>query len=146
MASERIRGTGLGLVIDGVDYFADAVAVVLDHDPLEVDGSTPCSIRGPIEIAGRWYVDVTAIQSTAPTSLWSLLWAYAGTPAGHEVPFTYAPHGNEVPTPERPHFVGHLRLDSAPALGGTAGTEVEYVFTKRLWTTDGRPRRIEAPL
>lgn len=93
--SPRIPGTGLTLtVLDPVDhnpvnFWADAIEVVLNVENKRTSETLNASDM-PIATTGRWYFEVTAVQSTAEDSLWSLLW-------GHEyetVPVVYAPHGN----------------------------------------------------
>lgn len=130
MGSARIHGTGLTLTIGTVDHFADCTAVVMDHE----DATTTSSWGMPAHDVGRWFFDVTAVQSTAPGSLWSLLFAHA-----LELhPFRYAPHGNTAATKAMPHFTGTVNLGRAPALGGQAGEKVTYTFTTRLFI-QGRP-------
>ena len=135
MGSPRIKGTGLRLEIDGTDYWADCTSVVLDQDPAVVLkdawGST-------VDTWGGWYFAVTAVQSTDPTSLWSLLWTHEHKSAC----VTYAPHGNPTPTADQPHFTAAVVLGKAPTLGGDAGEGVEYVFTTRL-ECRGKPERVE---
>lgn len=136
MGSRRLRGNTLSLLIEGVDYWADATSVVMDSATVEIP-----SFCGPPKTStlGSW-LDVEAVQSTAPGSLWRLLWDNQG----RHVPFAYIPHGNAIATPEQPHFTGILALpDSRPALGGAAGAKT-FTFTVRLYIAQG-PLRVTTP-
>jgi hypothetical protein len=137
MGSPRIKGTGLRLVIDGVDHYADCTSVVLDHEPTVTQRNAAKQFEIEEE---AWYFDVTAVQSTDLTSLWSLLWENAHKFAA----VTYAPHGNPTPTPLQPHFTATVQLGAAPALGGEAGASVEYVFTTRF-PCKCKPTRVDTP-
>lgn len=135
MASSRIKGTGLLLRLGEVDHWADATSVIMQVQ----DRSAQLDLSGRLSSAALWAFEVTAVQSTDPGSLWSLMFAHAY----QDCPFVYAPHGNEEPTQSQPHFVGTLQLGHPPALGGQAGTAVEYVFTTRLPIL-GSPERVPA--
>lgn len=133
MGSTRLKGDALSMLIDGKDYWADATSVVMDCDRLEV----PLFEGGMEIIPMGWWFDVTAVQSTGEGSFWLFLWEHQG----ETVPFAYAPHGNEVPTVDEPHFTGILNVSSPAALGGAAGRRVEQVFTTRLHIVQG-PYRV----
>ena len=124
MGSERIKGNALRLTVGGVDYWADATSVRMVNETATED-----SLHGEqIPMTTRWFFEVTAIQSTAATSLWTYLFDHAFDLAE----FTYAPHGNETPSLDQPHFTGRLQLGAPPALGGDAGKNVQYTFATRL--------------
>lgn len=58
-------------------------------------------------------VVVTALQSTALTSLWRDIWDNPGT----EVVATYGPYGNAVPSADKPHFLMTLKPNGRPEIG-----------------------------
>lgn len=132
----RIKGDKLALSIDGVDYWADCTSVTISFSL----GDAP--EIGRMDVGG-WRMDVGAVQSTDPGSLWSLLWSLWDESAGRDVDYTYAPHGNLEATTAQPHLVGTLWLPpfNPPPLGGDAGEDTEYSFTTRLYPL-GQPRRV----
>lgn len=133
MSSPRLKGTTLSMLVDGIDYWADAVSVVMDGENLENPG-----ICGRVDTYRlRDWFDVEAVQSTAAGSFWTFLYEHQG----QDVPFAYAPHGNPVPTADEPHFTGILTVPPPPRLGGAAGATVEQVFSTRLHIVSG-PLRV----
>lgn len=120
VGSTRITGNGLLLTVDGVDYWADCSSVVIEQDSeptRQADGHIVLN-------RGVWTMSVSAIQSTAPSSLWMLMWKHEFKLAD----YTYAPHGNDEPTSEEPHFTGRLQLPSAPQIGGEAGRTTQFSY------------------
>lgn len=134
--SPRIKGTGLSMRLGDPprDYWADAISVVMAFEVAQEELFD--QYERDIYIKDKFF-DVVAIQSTEPDSLWSLLFEHWGK----TVPFAYAPHGNETPSPSQPHFTGLLQLPGPPALGGEAGEHNEYVFETRLRIVQG-PLRV----
>lgn len=133
--STKIAGKQLLLNVGEVNYWADAISVVLDNEAEFVEDFHARPIFAPV----RWFMDATAIQSTDEDSLWTFLFEHAN----ESVDFVYAPHGNEEPTPAQPHFVGTLVVPNPPRLGGEAGEDVVYTFESRLPIIDG-PHRVTA--
>lgn len=133
MSSTRIRGTTLSMLVDGIDYWADAISVVLDGENEE----RPLLNGGISTIRLRDWFDVEAVQSTAAGSLWTFLYEHQG----EDVPYAYAPHGNPLPTLDEPHFTGILTVPPPPRLGGAAGRSVEQTFATRLPIVSG-PLRV----
>lgn len=133
MGSPRVKGTTLSMLVDGIDYWADATSVVLDHEYRETQ-----VLCGPPDarIVRSWF-DVEAVQSTAAGSLWTFLYEHQG----QHVPYGYAPHGNPVPTADEPHFTGVLLVPPPAPLGGRAGRNVSQTFTTRLHIVSG-PLRV----
>lgn len=132
--STRIKGTALTLKLGtpAIDYRCDATAVVLDNEESDSDVVTFCDAA---EGGGRTYFfTITAIQSTDAVSMWRWLWDHAGD----VVPFTYAPHGNEVSTAGQPHFIGNVKIGPKPSIGGEAGTTNTFTFETR-WDVEGVP-------
>src|SRR5690606_8309576 len=87
--STRIKGRQLSLKIGtpAVDVWADTTSVVLDREEAEDDVVTFHDASQPGG-AMQEFLQITAIQSTDPDSLWSYIWEHTG----EEIPFTYAPH------------------------------------------------------
>lgn len=142
MSIPRIKGTGLGFKVEdnGIvrDFWAQATKVEMRSKAEHLTGwaSTP-----QVFLDSRWQFEITAIQSTDPESFWTFL--YENT--NRSVPFSYAPHGNEEPSPEQPHFTGIVLIPPPPALGGEAGRFVEYLFDISLPIIQG-PLRVIYPL
>lgn len=143
--SKRIAANRLALEIDGVDYWMDASSVVLDNEPADeelmelTDGFAQWFL---------WFFEVEGIQSTETDSLWRFLFHNVG----QLVPFSYAPHGNQEPTPDQPHLVGECRIMHPPRLGGQAQRKGSYEFEMRLevgsidrpWGYPVQPQLLEA--
>lgn len=136
MGSPRLRGTTLSMLVDGTDFWADAVSVVMDGEDEQDTWVGQPTVPRPVRV--RSWFDVEAVQSTDPASFWTFLYEHQGA----DVPFAYCPHGNPVPSPEQPHFTGILALpDAPPPLGGRAGRAVSQTFTTRLHIIQG-PLRV----
>ena len=134
MGSPRIKGRQLKLLVGSspaVDVWADTTAVTLDNEEAEDDVTTFEDAAAPGG-ARQEFLTITAIQSTDPTSLWSYVWDHTG----EEVPFTYAPHGNEVASASKPHFLGTCTIGPRPTLGGEAGRDTTFTFETR-WDVVG---------
>lgn len=132
--STRIKGAALTLKIGtpAVEYMADVTACTLENE----ESSGGVTTFEDAQTGGRrqYYFNISAIQSTDPTSLWREIWDHSG----EKVAFTYAPHGNEVPTDAQPHFVGEVTIGPKPNIGGEAGAQNEFVFESR-WDIEGTP-------
>lgn len=132
--SKRIKGKKLGLTIDGKEYWADVSSCTLENE--ERDGGTitfrDASLPGEDR---QHFLNITAIQSTDPESLWSFIWDRTG----EEVPFMYAVHGNETPATDQPHIIGTVKIGPRPLLGGEASRgQEDYTFESR-WDCVGTP-------
>ena len=127
MSSTRIKGKGLTLTINDVDYQCDATSVVLLNEESDEDSDalTFCDISDGGAVS--WFFDISAITSTDSDSFWSYLWDNAGT-AG--VSYLFAPHANETPTADQPHFTGTVTLPAKPQIGGEANST--WTFETRL--------------
>lgn len=121
--STRIKGKALMLELEGQDYWADLTSAVIKNEEADEDTVT---FEDAAQAGGarKWLMELAAIQSTDPTSFWSLAWDQTG----EEVPYIYAPHGNETPTAAKPHFTGQLTIGPPPDLGGEAGRTNTYTF------------------
>ena len=136
-APTRIKGKLLILKVDGTDYVCDATSVLLSHEDVRSTGggadvTTFCdatvSATGSVQ---AWYIDVTALASTDPISLWRYLWDAYGPPVGTVtgVAFVFAPHGNTLATDDQPHFTGTCDLTGQPGIGGAANETWTFEYT-----------------
>lgn len=132
--STRIKGNALLFKLgdsDGTDYWADCSSVVLENAD---DNSGVLTFEDAANGGARaWQFTLSGIQSTASSSFWRYIW----NNTGEEVAFTYAPHGNETPSADQPHFVGMCKVGPKPSVGGDADREGEYTFETRLDVTSG---------
>lgn len=126
MGSTRIKGAALKLTIGTTDYWADVTAVTLNNEEAAAGVTTfeDASLGG----ARQFYLEGTAIQSTASASFWNYLWENTG----EIVAYVYAPHGNDIPTADQPHFEGTVKVPAKPAIGGEAGVNNEFTFDFRM--------------
>lgn len=131
--STRIRGRQLKLSLGtpAEDYWADTTSVQLLNEEADDDVVTFADAAEGENV--QEYLEISGIQSTDPDSLWTYLWDHAG----EDVPFTYAPHGNETPTAAQPHFIGTVTLGPRPPLGGEAGRNNTHTFETR-WNVVGK--------
>lgn len=132
--STRIKGVALALKFGSpaVDYWCDVTAATITNDEGDTDVITFCDAA---EGGGRQYfLNMTAIQSTDADGLWRYTWEHSGEVVG----FTYAPHGNELPTVEQPHFIGTVKIGPRPTIGGEAGTANTFTF-ETVWEIEGVP-------
>lgn len=137
--STRIKGTKLALKLGtpATDVWADITSYSLE--PKEADSDTTtfedASNGGGVD----YLLKLSGIQSTDTASFWMMAWSKSGS----EVPFTVAPHGNEVPTAAQPHFVGTVKIGMKPKIGGDAGTGA-FTFDVE-WKCTGEPVLTPAP-
>ena len=131
MGSTRIRGGKIALTFgsgaSAEDYWADATNVVLENEESESDVVTFEDAENE-DGARQFFFTLAAIQSTQTGSFWRYLWENTG----EVVPFTFAPHGNETPTADQPHFLGTCRIGPKPSIGGEAGRTNTHTFETRL--------------
>lgn len=106
--SPRIKGQKLGFQINGKAVWPDMSAAELSPSSDDsfatfgsiLAGGTPMQLK------------VSGIVSTAATSLWRLLFDNVGK----ELPFIFAPNGNDVPSNEQPHYIGRVTIKQPPNL------------------------------
>lgn len=124
--STRIKGKALKLTLDTQDYWADISQAVLDNEDADSDVVTfaDASEGG----ARQFFLALTGIQSTDTESFWRMVWDNTGT----DVPFVFAPHGNEEASVAQPHFIGTCTVGPRPAIGGEAGATNTYTFETRF--------------
>lgn len=131
-SSTRIKGVALFLEIDGTRYDMDVTACSITNEKADSDVQTfeDAAAGG----ARKFLLNITGVQSVATGSLWQYLWQNTGD----EVPFAYAPHGNETPSVLQPHFEGTVKVGPKPTIGGEAGTGNTFTF-ETVWEIAGTP-------
>ncbi|TCU48344.1 hypothetical protein [Curtobacterium sp. PhB146] len=134
--STRLKGNALSLTIDGVDYWVDITSAKITPGDADKDVVT---FYDAANGGGSEYVlNMTAIQSLDPASLWR----YAWDNSGKEVDYTYAPKGNtDAPRDDAPWFVGKTTIGTPPEVGGEAGADKEYT-SDLAWKCDGKPKLV----
>ncbi|MGF6821181.1 hypothetical protein M2317_000067 [Microbacterium sp. ZKA21] len=133
MTSTRIKGKRLALTLGtpGTEVWQDVRGLTLQSD--EPDDPTFGEVA---DGAAKWLLAGNAIQSTDAASFWSYVWENSG----QRVPYTYAVHGNAIPSETQPHFVGHVYIGRKPSLGGEVGSAgYEFEFE---WECDGEPTKV----
>lgn len=138
MGSTRIKGHALKLDLGTTpasNFWADFTS--FEIEPTEADRALTTFEDIASGTGYDFIMKGTAIQSTAPDSLWMYVWAHSG----ETVAYTYAPHGNAVPSVNEPHFIGQVKIGSKPKIGGEAGTDVEYEFDIE-WKCTGAPTMV----
>lgn len=126
--STRIKGNALKLTINGTDYYADCISVVLENEE-----ATSNVVTFADAAAGgnwQWFFTIEAIQSGDTTSFWREMWDIAGDTTA--IDYEFNPWGLATPTTSKPSFEGTVILKQPPSIGGTASTTDEYTFTVRL--------------
>jgi hypothetical protein len=124
--SNRIRGAALALQFGGTDHWADVTSVTIENEEAPSDQTTFADAKAGG--ARQFYFNISAIQSTDPSSFWSMTWGNTGS----TVAYRYAPHGNAVATAEEPHFLGTCKVGAKPNIGGAAGATTEFGFETRF--------------
>lgn len=132
-APEAVRGNaGIFLTVAGTDYDADVKSI--DLTPEDRDDSDVTFAEAAAGDVAVTSANVTAIQSTKAGSLWRYLWDNPGD----EVAVVYGPHGNALPTADKPHFLFTVKLGNRPAIGGEARRAKDrYDFTATWEVLDG---------
>lgn len=120
MGSTRIKGNKkpfLEIGAPGAEYATDLISYSFENEEADADTVT---FEDAENGGGRThYLRGSAIQSTDAESFWRYVWANSGA---SEIPFTVAPHGNEVATADQPHLIGTLNIGPKPTLGAEAST------------------------
>lgn len=136
--NQRILGNKLGFTIGGQDYWSDVAEWSLEAETKDKDVLTFADAQGGT--TGNWKLKGKAIQSTQTGSFWKWVWEHTG----EVVDFKVAPHGNETPEENRPHFVGKVRVGAKPTIGVSAGEEKGGTFEIE-WDIQGEPEIKTAP-
>lgn len=136
--SKRIRGNKrpvLRVGAPGADRSADVTSWAIENEEADSDVVT---FEDAAEGGGRaFFLRGSAIQSTETAAFWRYIWENSGEEG---VPYTIAPHGNEVPTADEPHFVGTLAIGPKPTIGGEASTDPKSAFVFDYeFPIDGEP-------
>lgn len=88
-----------------------------------------------------WHLAGTAVQDAATGTLWSKVFDESGT----EVPYTFMPYGNAVPSETQPHFTGTVTIGAPDGdfLGGDANASATAKFTFDIdWVCTGKPTKV----
>lgn len=106
--STRIKGQKLGFQINGRPVWPD-----MSEAELSPSSDDSYATFGSIQAGGTpMKLKVAGIVSTAATSLWRLLFDNVGK----DLPFIFAPNGNDTPSADQPHYVGKVTIKEPPAL------------------------------
>ena len=130
-ASTGIKGKALSLKINKTEYKQDVVEWELSPEKADDDDLTFAEVAGGTTAA--WTLTITAIQSTDPKSFWM----FCFDNAGKDAVFTVAPHGNESPTADKPHFTGKVTISLPPTLSDKAASGKRATFEIEM-TVDGQ--------
>lgn len=85
---------------------------------------------------------VGAVTSTDVDSFWRWCWDHPG----QDVEVVWGPHGNALPTEDKPHFVGTASTTGKPPLANEAKSpkdktgadfEIDFVFSTDVLIVDG---------
>lgn len=133
MAIQRLRGSKLVLKIDNVDYAAEISEWKFPKEETKDAGTKTFGdvMKGSV---GKATLEVTIVQSTSAEAL---LMKVFDNPGKDNVPFVLAPHANDTPTVDEPHWIGTLAFPKLrPAIGIKAGdddstTEIEFTIRTR---------------
>lgn len=126
--STRIKGNALKLTIDGDDYYADCISVVLENE--EANSNVVTFADAAAGGSWQWFFTIEAIQSGDTTSFWQKMWDMAGGTT--DIAYEFNPWGAATPSSSQPNFEGNVRLKQPPFIGGAASVTDEYTFTVRL--------------
>lgn len=132
--NKRIIGNALTLKLANTDFWSDFAEYSLE--PTSSDKDTLTFADAASGVTSKWVLKGKAIQSTAPASLWSKVWEASGT----TVDFTLAPHGNDTPSAQQPHFTGKVKIGPKPPIGTAAGEEKGATFDFE-WEVEGEPTK-----
>lgn len=106
--SARIKGKKLGFKLNGRDVWPD-----MNEAEMSPSDSDSTATFGSIGAGGtQMKLKVAGIVSTASASLWRLLFDNVGK----DVPFTFAPNGNDTPSADQPHYTGVCTISTPPTL------------------------------
>lgn len=134
---QRLKGAKLSIIIDAIEYNCDVTSTEIDNgDASGTDVLTFCEVDD--EDSGLAYtLKITATQDTSSESFWSLVWDRSG----EIVEVLVAPHGNEIPTTDQPHFhLEEVKIGTAPKLGGQASRTDTWTFDTEWEIKSGKPR------
>lgn len=136
MTRKRLKGAVLTLKVGtpAVEYQTDVTAATITNEEAADDTTTFSDVAAG---GGRdFFLNITAVQSTDPDSLWSEIW----DSAGETVTVTLAPHGNAVATAAEPHFImDEVKIGPAPELGGEASIDGTWTFESQWRIVSGKP-------
>ena len=132
--ANKYKGKSLSIKVDAVEYNMDLTSIVLQNEEADDDATTFADLAAGGAV--QWFFEIEAVSDYSTGSFWKFLWDNAGD---SDVPFVFAPYGNETASATQPHFTGTLNVGSRPAVGGTAN-EV-FTFEARL-DVNGSPEMV----
>lgn len=107
------------LTIAGVERAVELTAYKIFND----SGTSTIMSAFENDDGRDWWLSGSALQSLETGSLWRLALEHSG----EQVPFTVAPDGADVPSPDHPWATGTVVIGPPPDLGGTA-TDERFLF------------------
>lgn len=132
----KLKGKGLSLKIDDVDYRVDLMSIELKNEEADDDATTFADLDDGG--AYQYYLEGEAVADYSGDDLHSLLWSNAGDT---DIPFVFAPLGNETPSATQPHWTGTLNFGQRPTIGGTANETFTFEFRLDI---NGVPNKLVA--
>lgn len=123
-----VRGnSGIVAKIDGEDYDHNVKNMRLTTE--DKDDSDLTFREAASGETKDYKLNVTAVQATAAGTFWRKVW----DEPGGEYPVVYGPHGNAVPTAEKPHFLMVVKAQGRPEIGTESSlsknrADFEYVY------------------
>lgn len=128
--------------IDGVEKTAELMAARFSATDADTGSQTFKESR---EGGKKVHVlKFTAVQDDAEGTIWSEIYDHPGD----EVPITYMPHGNEIPSVTQPHYTQTAIIPQHDGdwLGGEAVPDENGRFTfDTEWKLKGKPIKVTAP-
>lgn len=130
---EGLRGnSGIVATFDAAAMDGDVKAMRLTAE--DKDDSDLTFLEAASGDTKDYNLVVTALQSTAAGSFWRMIW----DDPGGESAVVYGPHGNAVPTADKPHFLMTVKAMGRPEIGKEASlskTRADFEYTFEV--TDG---------
>lgn len=131
-----LKGQTLSLTIDEEEYNCNISAAKITAEESDDDFVTFCPNASGASY--DYHLTATIGQSLESTSLWSYIFDHEG----EEVPYVFAPAGNEEPTLSEPHFTGSVKIGKMPDLGGEA-SKTGSVWTSEIdWLCTAKPTKV----
>ncbi len=130
---EGIRGNaGIVAKIDAIAYDGDIKKVEIE--PTDKDSGDVTFAEAQNGQTKDYRLKITALISTEAGSFHRLLW----DSQGEELAFVYGPHGNAIPTDDKPHYLMTIKVDGLPPLAQEASREKKRSeFTYEAEITSG---------
>ena len=129
----------LKLEIDGVERSVELTNARLA--PADSDSDTITFADAAAGGKKDWHLQFTAVQDAAAGTIWSAIFDESGT----DVPYTFMPYGNAVPSEAEPHFTGTVTIGAPDGdfLGGEANASNTSKFTfDGDWICTDKPTKV----